>query len=141
MIEEGLYQFLKQNTALTAVLAPKNSIYMGHVPESAQFPCLMFEKVSGVYDTTLDGPSGYVVRRYQFNCYGKDNLTTPGSGYVAAQRLADTLRQQLNGLVGTLPDNTKLFNAILDNDLDLFDDDLQADVAIQDYFIHFQQNP
>jgi hypothetical protein len=135
MIEEGIYQWLKQNTAIQAAVAntakpSAQNIFMGFVPESASMPCIMFEKVSSVHDTTLDGPSTYVIRRYQFNCYGQDLENIPGSGYVSAQKVADVLRQQLNGLTGTLPDGTLLFNAILDD---------ETYNAIQDYFIHFQQ--
>lgn len=141
MIEEGLYKFLLQNEALQEVLPSSSAVFLGAVPESANYPCILLEKVSSVHDTTLDGPSGYVVRRYQFTCKGKDAQNSPGSGYVSAQTVADVLRKQVNGLTGTLPDNTLLFNSILDNELDLFDDDAQIHNAIQDYFIHFQQAP
>lgn len=141
MIEQGIYNFLQNNTALKAILPATNSIFMGTVPESAQYPCVMFEKISGQYDTTLDGPSGYVIRRYQFTCSGKDLSTEPGSGYVSAQKLADVLRRQLNGLTGTLSDGTQLFNSILDNDLDAYATDDQTYAAIQDYFLHFAMAP
>lgn len=142
MIEEGLYKFLLANDALKALLPPDTGVYMGFVPASAQYPCLMFQKVSGVHDTTMDGPSGYVIRRYQFTCLGKEDSSIPGSGFVSAQRLADTLRQQLNGLAETtLPDGTLLFNAILDNELDLYDEEGETHNAITDYFLHFRQVP
>lgn len=141
MIEEGLFQFLKTNDEIDAVLPSENGIFMGFVPEEAKYPCVMFEKVSGVHDTTLDGPSGYVIRRYQFTCYGKDTQNAPGSGYILAQQLADVIRQQMNGLTGTLPDGTLLFNMILDNELDSYDADSQTYHAVQDYFVHFEQNP
>jgi hypothetical protein len=141
LIEEGLYKFLQTNTAIQDVIPTTNSIFMGLVPESASYPCILFFKASGMHDTTFDGPSGYVERRYQFTCLGKEDPQFPGSGYVSAQRVADVLRQQMNGLTGTLPDGTQLFNCILDNEVDIYDDDGMTHNAIQDYMISFSQHP
>lgn len=141
MIEEGLFRFLQTNTAIQEVIPTTNSIFMGVVPESASYPCILFFKVSGVFDTTFDGPSGYVQGRYQFVCLGKEDPTHPGSGYVSAQTVADILRQQMNGLTGTLPDGTRLFNSILENSLDIYDEEGTTHNAIQDYILHFSQHP
>jgi hypothetical protein len=139
LIEEGLYLFLNQNTAIAPLITTGNGVFLGVVPENAAFPNIMLRKVSGQHDTTFDGPSGFVIRRYQFTCTGKDAANIPGSGFVSAQKLADVLRQQLNGLVGTLPDGTLLFNAILDNEVDGYDSDNSVHRCVVDYLIHFQQ--
>lgn len=142
MIENGFYQWILANEQIADLLPSSNNLYMGAVPESAQFPCIMFQKISGLHDTTMDGPSGFTARRYQFNFYGKDTPNTaPGTGYVSCQTLADVFRQQANGLTGTLPDGTKLFNMILDNELDLYDEDDETYKAVRDYMVYFQLDP
>lgn len=138
MLEEGLYLFITGNLPLLQVISPTNSVFMGYTPENAANPSIMLEKVSAVNDTTMDGPSGFVIRRYQFTCAAKDTAA-PGSGFVIAQRVADVLRKQLDGLTGTLPDGTLVFNAIRDNELDSYDADAGVYHAIVDYFIHFRQ--
>jgi Protein of unknown function (DUF3168) len=136
ILEEGIFQFLKANTALQAVLPNEKSIFLGFVPESAKYPCIMFQKISTQNDTTMDGPSGYIIRRYQFNIYGQDSSNSPGSGYVQAQKVASILIQQLDGYSGTLPDGSQVYNTILDTEIDEYTDD-QTYIAIQDYFIHY----
>ena len=139
-VEEGLFLYLTQNTAIQATL-PENGLFMGYTPEGAPNPSLMFKKISGNHDTTLNGPSGYAENRFQFTATASDVNNTPGSGYVSSQLLISTLRQQLNGLNGTLPNGVRLFNSILDNDLDYYDEDDQEHQAVQDYIISWQQNP
>lgn len=139
MIEEGIFLWLNQNTAIAPLITAGKSIFMGVVPETASYPNIMFQGVSAQHDTTLDGPSGYVMKRYQFTCNGKDTTNVPGSGYVSAKSLADVLRKQLNGLVGTLPDGTLLFNAILDNEIDGYDEGLFVYRSVCDYLLYFQQ--
>jgi hypothetical protein len=143
LIEEGLYKFLQANAPIQATLAPNttNNIFMGVVPESASYPCILFRVVSAKYDTTFDGPSGYCERRYEFIALGKEDPSLPGSGYVSAKRVGDIMRQQMNGLTGTLPDGTLLFNSILDTDMDIYDEQGMTHNFIQDYFLQFRQNP
>lgn len=139
MIEEGLFNFLNTNLVGQAGLAA-GAVYMGTVPESATMPCVMFETVTSKSDTTMDGPSGYVVRRFQFNFYGADKaLGAPGSGLVAAKKVQEALRLMFDGLTGTLPDGTKLFNVIRDSEVDSYDADTNIYHLLTDYFIHFQQ--
>jgi hypothetical protein len=140
LIEEGLFKFLRANTAITALLQSDvtSSIWQGFTPETTLQPSIMFKKITGKSDTTLDGPSGWVERRYQFNMQATDAPNTPGSGYVEANILADMVRQQMDGLRGTLPNGVRLFNMILDLELDDYDADTQVYSSIQDYIVQFQ---
>jgi hypothetical protein len=97
----------------------------------------MIEQISSVNDTTFDGPSGYKERRYQFTVSGKDTQNVPGSGYVSAKRVADVLRQELDGLTGVLPNGIKLFNSILDTDFGSYDSEAQTYHHIMDFMISF----
>jgi hypothetical protein len=143
LIEEGIFRFLQANAPIQATLLPgtTNNIFLGTVPESATYPCILIRQVSGKYDTTLDGPSGYAERRYQFTALGKEDPNFPGSGYVSARKIGDVMRQQMNGLTGTLPDGTLLFNSILDTDMDMYDEQGMTHNFIQDYFLQFRQAP
>lgn len=158
MIEEGIYKWVLANEALQALMPSQNALFMGYVPESAVMPCIMFQTASDNPDVTLDGPSGYVIRRYQFNFYGTDLPTpntpgVPGAGYVEAKNLANIFRQQITEgnnaptgvgaltLPGLLPDGTKVFNVIPDNSFDSYDEDAQRHQIVADYFFHFSQNP
>jgi hypothetical protein len=140
MIEQGIFQFILNNTALDTLM-PESSLFQGVIPDNSPSPSLMFRKITGTHDQTMQGPSGFVERRYQFTAEASDAPNTPGSGYVLVQTLLDTLRQQFNGFTGTLPDGTRVFATFLDLETDEFDADAQKHVAIQDYKIQFIQNP
>jgi hypothetical protein len=141
MIEEGLYRFILANEALQAAMPSENALFMDFTPEGAANPSIEFSTISSDSDTTLDGPSGLVVRRFQFTFVGRDNNNTPGSGAAMAKRLADVFRQQCDGLTGTLPDGTLLFNMWLDQEMSSYDSDGNAYHMIQDYFVQFRRDP
>lgn len=145
MIEKGLREWILANAALQDVLPSSNQIFHSFVPESANYPCIEFHKISGEHDQTFQGPSGFVTRRYQFTAYGVDATNGPGSGYVSAEIVADTLRQQFEWMSEncpmTLPDGTYVFDVQVDNELDSFDDQGLKYHCIKDYMIQFRQNP
>lgn len=140
MIEQGIFQFILDNEALDALMT-EGSLFQNVIPENSPNPSLMFRTITGTHDQTMQGPSGFVERRYQFTAQAADTDNSPGSGYVLAKTLMDTLRQQFNGLTGILPDGTRVFGTFLDLELDSFDDDAQKHQVVNDYKIQFQQNP
>lgn len=135
LLEQGLFQWFTSPTGSLAAYLSKQNVYLGRVPAGANYPCMMIEKVTEKSDTTFDGPSGYVERKYQFNFYGTDVGNTPNEGYVAAHVLQDAVRQAFNGLTGTLPNGVLLFNVIADEAHDEYDGNLQRYQAITDYDI------
>jgi hypothetical protein len=137
MIEEGLYKFILANEALAAAMPSSNALFMDFTPEDANAPSIEFSTISSDSDTTLDGPSGLVTRRFQFTFIGKNTSNTPNSGAVQAKNLAEVFRQQCDGLTGTLPDGTRLFNMWLDQELSSYDSQANVYHMVQDYFVQF----
>ena len=137
LLDEGLYLFLTNPNGPLAGLLTDANVFEDYVPPNSPMPCLMYQQVSEVTDTTLDGPSGYVETRYQFNFYGQDKTTgTPGSGRVAANSLRNAVRLQFNGLTGTLPNGIQLWNVIKMNSIaPHFDTQAQTYQLITDYKI------
>lgn len=144
LLEEGIYLWLtNQDGPLAGVLTNANT-YFGFLPEYAPYPSLVFRKIMTKSDTTFDGPSGFVERRYQFNFYGKDESVggapiVPNSGYVSSHEMQDLVRQQLDGLYGYLPNGIRLFNSMLASEVDHYDADTGLYTAITDYRMQFLQ--
>lgn len=136
LIEEGLFQLLKANTALMALVGA-NGIFLNAVPESATDPAFCFSDISSTPDTTMDGPSGLNFRRYQFDCFS--------SNYPQAVRVRELIRQAIDGYNheedGPLPNGQICYNIIRDNELSGFNDATSEHRAMVDYFVHFDENP
>src|ERR1700748_1074303 len=98
LLNEGLYLFFTDPQGPLSDVLNDANVFEGYVPPNSPMPCLMYQQVSEITDTTLDGPSGFVETRYQFNFYGKDEtLGMPGSGRPAAALLRNAVRLQFNG--------------------------------------------
>lgn len=142
MIESGLYDLLSTNTTFMSVC---KGLYMNTIPEGAPTPSVSFKVVSAVIDVTMDGNSGYVERRYQFTCTGRDSegiTTTATSGYTAAKTLQEALRVLMENtltLPMTLSDGTYVFNVIRSMEVDFFDSESQVHHATTDYYVTFRQ--
>lgn len=130
IIEQGLLQLFKSFTDVVA-MTTLCGIYLNVVPEGAHDPCLLIAKVSATPDATMDGPSGYNIRRYQFTFFSKD--------FPTALKLQEIVRALFDGYVGVLPNGTRVYNVIRDNEIDGYDDQTAWHHTITDYFIHFAE--
>jgi hypothetical protein len=140
LLDEGLFLFLTSTTGPLASVLSVNNVFEGWVPPNSQMPCLMYEVVSEVSDTTLDGPSGFVSSRYQFNYYGRDlSSNQPGSGRVSARKLQETVRLSFEGLTGVLPNGIQLWNVIKMGGLGHYNADDQTFQQVTDYKIIYRQ--
>jgi hypothetical protein len=124
MLEEGLNQLLVTSTAIQAIVGtvatrkdtpkPTTGIFPVQMPESTPLPALVYAQISGEGNPSLDGANALHQCRISFSCYG--------SVYGDAKRLQRAVRQLLEGFHGVLSDGTPIDNAVLELELDAFED-------------------
>lgn len=131
MIESGLYKFLTQTSAITALLGSQASVYFSVLPKQPTVPAVrFFRATSKNADETLDLPTSdaqTITARFQFDTFGGDNNSpNPAvnkSGYLAAAALSEAIRGQLLAQATEyLPDGTLLQDVRI---LDEFDSDYE----------------
>lgn len=82
MIEQTLYAVLKNDSAVSALVGTR--IYPLVMPQDGLLPAVVYQRVSTVPITSLDGDSGLDAVRMQSSCWA----TT----YLGARILADAVR-------------------------------------------------
>ena len=118
MVDDELYTLA---SALT-VGSPATSVpvYRAHGPENpttAQYPHVVFWRVSGPSEASIDGPIVYVTARYQFSCF------------ALTHRLARQVAEALTALlVGATSTTIKAIEH--ENDFDIFDPETKHEVAV-----------
>ncbi|NNF65985.1 MAG: DUF3168 domain-containing protein [Gammaproteobacteria bacterium] len=114
--ETGIYTHLSTDGNIIALVGTR--IYPEWMPQESDMPAIVFSLTSAPREPNFDGPSAYVDRRYQLDCYA--------STYSAAKSLADAVRVSLDGVTGTLGgENVQLVS--LEDERDL--SDIEGDTA------------
>lgn len=92
MIEAAIYELLTGDTVLTSWV--ENRVYPLAAPaRSGRFQAhIVYQRVSHVLNRPLNGPNGFTVDRWQFDCFADQ--------YDAAVSIADSLRLVLDGFRG-----------------------------------------
>lgn len=116
MIEAGIFQLLKATGPVTDIVGTNIfPLWKKDMPN----PSVVFQGVTGMAVTSLDGENQLRVRRFQFDCY------TPAASYFIARELSDAVRAALVPISGahgypyTLPDGTVVQSATVHLDLDM----------------------
>jgi hypothetical protein len=95
-MEEALIAYLLANSGVRALVGTPPASQRMHwtqAPQGVAKPYATLTKVTGLRDTTLDGPSGFQEARVQIDCYG---LT-----FASAKGLARAVEAVLSGLTVT----------------------------------------
>lgn len=87
MIEQTVYTVLTTNPAVQAIVGTK--VYPLVIPEEADVPAVVYQKVGTLVVNSLDGFSGLESIRLQFSCYAKT--------LFQAKQLAQSVSAALNG--------------------------------------------
>lgn len=119
-----LQEFLTSSATISGLVA--NRCYPDILPQNVTFPALTYSQVSGVRVRDLDGPTGRARLRVSISSWSQN--------YMQAHQLADAVRVLLDGYAGAV-DATSVGNVILDNELDLFEEDIPGYRVVQDYII------
>lgn len=115
-MEESLAALLLADTGVAA-LAGKQ-IAWGKAGQTVTPPYAVLNVITGLRDTTHDGPSGLKMGRVQIDCYG----TTP----LQARTLARAVEAKLNGFKGT--QGGTIFDGIFfDSERDGYEDSATPD--------------
>jgi hypothetical protein len=111
MFEAGLYQLLKNDAGVSALVAGR--IFGGRIPKTATdstYPCLVWTVVSTLDLYSSQGASGYRTKRVQIDCYALK--------YIDAVKVTDAVRAALENFQGDLPDGTSVDRSIVTMDQD-----------------------
>ena len=90
-IETAIYALLTADLTLTALVGTRITPVI--VPQRSAMPAVTFAQVAGARTHSVDGPTGQVNSRWQFNCWAS-NTRSP-------RAVADALRQAIDGYSGT----------------------------------------
>lgn len=132
---QGLISLLLEQTSITSIVAGGNAIQTIPAPASLQdYPAVVIAQISEQNDYTLTGPAGLTHARINFDCLAPQN---PG-GYGIARNLALAVKGELDGLIGTLPDGTRVFFAEVVNVRDSFDADATLSCTSVQVMVNFQ---
>ena len=128
LIEQAFRAKVLANGAVVALVADR--VYGQRLPQRPTYPAISVVKISAPRDHVMEGQSGFVQARFQVDCWSPDDQ--------AAKTLADTVRLAMGGLPATVLGVE--INAIsLEDDRDLYDDDLEVYGASVDYLVIYNE--
>ena len=93
-IEDALYTYLSNHEELSKLVGTR--IYPDHLPESPNYPAIVFNMISSPQNHTMGKDPGIACPRYEFTCWGK---TKPNAKNVASQLIAAL--KDYSGTMGT----------------------------------------
>ena len=105
MIETALHSFLRDTTAIAAIVADR--IAPMERAQDEPLPALTYQVISNVPDYHLGGESGHSVARIQIDCWAET--------YLAVKQLAEQVRLAVSGYTGTWNEHTITGVTVQDN--------------------------
>ncbi len=69
--------------------------HWGRAPQGTALPYIVIQRISGIRDNTMEGPSGYLQSRLQFDVYAE----TYGTARFTARALVDALSGYRGGTI------------------------------------------
>lgn len=108
-IESGLYQLLLQDSTVNAIV--KGSIHFNRMLKEASLPAIVLQGIAGGPIVTLDSTLSLNERRFQFDSYASD--------YLSTRKLSKRIRQLLQDFSGPLYDGTIVQGVVVNLDIDM----------------------
>lgn len=99
-------------------------VYAHNLARGVTLPAVTYMKVSGPRDQTMQGPSGLVSARIQVSSWA--------ASYGAAKTLSDSVRQALDGYMGTT-DGVRIGGIELVNETDQYESEPNVFQVIMDF--------
>jgi hypothetical protein len=133
-IGEGLRAYLLADTAIAALVGTR--IYPLRLPQKAEFPSIVYQRISGIRFGHLRGQGSLARPRYQVDCWDRQHL--------AVTRLGNLCRARLAGFQGQWSDDESpetiiTVQAILfEDERDLFEEEINGGICRHsaDYFLY-----
>jgi hypothetical protein len=113
MIEEAIRTKLINDAAVAALVTAR--VFPGKIPERdtdgdpVALPAVVYRKVAGNRDHTLDGPAGWCEGRFFIKCFD--------DSFDGAKILSDAIRKDFDGYFGTVA-GVDLLDVFLDSEFD-----------------------
>lgn len=126
-MEEALVDFMLRDAGLAALVATR--INWQARPQGDALPSISLQRVSGVRDYAMQGPTGLVESRVQVDCWG--------STYASALAVARSVRDLLSGVRRNLG-STQLQGAFIDSERHDFEKDGNAAEGFHRVSMDFQ---
>jgi hypothetical protein len=121
-MEEALISYLLADSGVAALASTR--LYWVQAPQNVAKPYATLQRISGLRDTPMDGPSGLVESRVQIDCYAAG---TPSSGgYNLAKSLARAIETAISGASFT-QGSTHFQGCFLDAERDGYEADATPD--------------
>lgn len=132
-IRPGLFSLLAADSAVSALVTASgiSRIFPIKLPQGTKLASVVFTRISGDGDYTMQGPSGYTRPRYQIGCWA------PTAD--AAAQLANAVKDVLDGFkgaIGTGANSIVVQGIFVAGEREQYDDVVQMYGVIRDYFIH-----
>ena len=127
MIEAAIRSILIADDTVKALTT---RVYPVALPQSPQYPLILYTKITGMRDHHLQGPSGHAHPRFQVEAWSKT--------YTEAKTLADAIREALDGYSGTAV-GTKIGSCLIESERDDYQNEIEAFRVIMDFFVWHEE--
>ena len=121
VIEQALRAIL---VADAGVLAITTRVYPNFIPQKPTWPLIVYQKVSGLRDQALSGPTGKAHPRFQMESWAKT--------YNEAKSLANAVRVALDG--GTFTKGTvTIGGVVIQSEWDAYEPEVECHRIMMDF--------
>jgi len=135
-IESGLRDLLTGDAAVSALVGRR--VFPAPAPQDTAWPFVTWQRISGLRDQTLDGPSGMALPVFQIDiwCDSREQLQG-ASSYMPARAIADAVRRLLDGYTGMIGGNRAV--VMLLDERDLSEDEPRITRVSMDFRIRHEE--
>lgn len=128
-IETGLYSELTTDVDVAALVSTR--VYPLTLPQGYTLPAITYQRVSTERLRDLTGSSGWVMARFQIDCWA--------ASYSAARGLADKVRAALDGQVDTLGSETGVGMIGLMGEREILEEEIESYRVSFDFMIPYTE--
>lgn len=128
MIETAIRSILINDIAVSAITT---RCYPVMIPQAAQVPLILYQKVSGMRDHVLTGPTGLARPRIQVEAWAET--------YAGAKELGAAIRKALDGYIGTAA-GVEIGSCLIESERDIYESELGVHRVVQDYMIYHKED-
>jgi len=127
ILEEAIVDMLTDDNAVKAITT---RIFPVMIPQDSAYPLITYQRISGLRDTVMEGPSGFAHPRMQIDSYAKT--------YAGAKELAGAVRQALYGKT-YFGDGVRIGSIVMLSDSDFFEPAIGCHRVSADYMIWHEE--
>jgi len=122
-LKSTIYTILQADASVFGLVG--NRVYPAKSPQDPVMPCVVYQTISCVRDSTQDGLSGYVTTRVQFDCLSRTAVQADELAKKVVQALCEPHPSPASG-------NVQIFSAFADDQRDEWSDELEVHVTSVD---------